>query len=497
MSTQAAFAVSEESSGLRCWMERVLTEAESVAIEFAPDPVHDLRVALRRCRSLARGYMAIDPDKTWKSMAKEGRRVFKSLGELRDVQVMERWVSSHADPHDPFSGIMLSHLAKQEQGLKLAAVDALREFNIEKWRRWIRRLQRRAGRLPPGGAVFQLSALNAYEEARSLHRQALRNRSARSYHRLRIGLKKFRYLVENFIPLRHKEWGPDLKKLQDCLGEIHDLTVLWETATRLRAFADTESSASWRRRIEEEKEVRLEYYRNRMMGDESLWIVWRRGLPPLHRLQSLGLAMIQKWACLRGVDLKQVRDVRRVALRLYDGLYPKRRTDPSSRSGRTALHLAAILQGLDRSAHGGNGHESLDGLLHRLPPAPWFSPELLNLAAAVAQCSRSKFRKLEKNHLGEIKGEEHGNVGELAGILRLAATLAGNTDGPIRDLSVERTPESIIIRIENYSELGPLAEKAARARYLLEYSCRQPVLIRGVSPAATSLPDSKRIGLGL
>ena len=489
MSTQTVIATSVRFTGLCSWMERVLTEAESAAIEFAPDPVHDLRVALRRCRSLARGYMAIDPDKTWKSMAREGRRLFKSLGELRDVQVMEHWVSSLADSSDPFSETMLSHLASREQELKSAAVDALRSFDIEKWRHWIRRLQRRASRIPSGGAVFQLSALHAYEEARDLHRRALRNRSSRSYHCLRIGLKKFRYLVENFLPLRHEEWGADLKRLQDCLGEIHDLTVLWETATRLRAFADSETSARWRLRIEEEKAVRLEYYRSRMVGDESLWTAWRRGLPPPNRLHSLGLAMVQKWACLRGAELKQVRDVRRVALRLYAGLYPgHRRSEPSFRSRRTALHLAVILRGFERHLRDSNGQETPDKLLDRFPSGTGFSPELLRLAVIVAQYSRTKFQKLGKNGLGEIKGAERASIGELAGILRLAATLGSNADPPIRDLSVERTTESIVIRIQNYSELGPLAEKAARARYLLEYSCRQPVLILGLSSSAGSLP---------
>jgi len=47
---------------------------------FGADPVHDLRVALRRCRSLADGLMALDPDPDWKAMKKAGRRLFQRLG---------------------------------------------------------------------------------------------------------------------------------------------------------------------------------------------------------------------------------------------------------------------------------------------------------------------------------------------------------------------------------------------------------------------------------
>jgi len=44
-----------EQRGLAYWMERVLEELDEVRTAPEADAVHDLRVALRRCRSLARG----------------------------------------------------------------------------------------------------------------------------------------------------------------------------------------------------------------------------------------------------------------------------------------------------------------------------------------------------------------------------------------------------------------------------------------------------------
>src|SRR5580692_6245242 len=73
-------------------MLRVLQECEHVAADFSADPVHDLRVSLRRCRSLADGMIAMDPDRDWKAMKKAGKRLFQRLGALRDVQVMMEWV---------------------------------------------------------------------------------------------------------------------------------------------------------------------------------------------------------------------------------------------------------------------------------------------------------------------------------------------------------------------------------------------------------------------
>src|ERR1700676_1839006 len=82
----------QKTTGLRYWMLRVLEECEQVSADFGSDPVHDLRVALRRCRSLADGLMALDPDPDWKAMKKAGKRLFQRLGALRDVHVMMEWV---------------------------------------------------------------------------------------------------------------------------------------------------------------------------------------------------------------------------------------------------------------------------------------------------------------------------------------------------------------------------------------------------------------------
>src|SRR5438045_8194167 len=65
--------------GIAYWMQRVIDECDRVNTEFAPDPVHDLRVALRRCRSMADGMMVIDPSSSWREMKRAIRRLFRGL----------------------------------------------------------------------------------------------------------------------------------------------------------------------------------------------------------------------------------------------------------------------------------------------------------------------------------------------------------------------------------------------------------------------------------
>ena len=72
----------------------MLEECDNTAADFSADPVHDLRVALRRCRSMADGMMASDPAPEWKEMKKAGKQLFQRLGDLRDIQIMMEWIDN-------------------------------------------------------------------------------------------------------------------------------------------------------------------------------------------------------------------------------------------------------------------------------------------------------------------------------------------------------------------------------------------------------------------
>ncbi len=90
-----------EKVGLPYWMNRVLEEHSKLGGELPAEPVHDLRVALRRCILIADVMKDLDPGGDWKAMRKAGRRIFHRLGALRDTQVLAEWIEKLGPPDDP------------------------------------------------------------------------------------------------------------------------------------------------------------------------------------------------------------------------------------------------------------------------------------------------------------------------------------------------------------------------------------------------------------
>ena len=460
-------------------MERVLEECARASEDFAPDPVHDLRVSLRRCRSMADGLMAVDPYPAWKQMKKAGKRVFSSLGELRDVQVMQGWVEKLGQADDPESKALLALLAKREAEQKMHAAQALRGFDTRQWRKWARELPSRAARVRTGSLIFRHLALERWVQAHVLHRRAMRNRSQVALHNLRIGIKRFRYIVENFLPHEHHAWGPDLKELQDLLGEVHDFDVLWATALQVNAFATPESRSAWRERILAERTKRIDRYRERMLGKASLWTVWRRQLPLGEEIESAAMARMKLWASFLDPHFRHSQHVADLAGQLLAELMRLNFVHmPTSERLGPILEAAALMHDVGLAKREKGHHKTSSRLILRMPAPLGWTTESLTIAAAVARFHRGALPRSRHKALRAFDAEHRELAVLLSGILRLAVALDLGHDARVHRVHLEDKDGSLVLWAQGFQPMTRAAEAVAGARYLLETILRRPIVVR-------------------
>lgn len=486
MSSAASVQFAEkplQKAGLAHWMVRVLQECDRAAIDFAADPVHDLRVSLRRCRSMADGWIAIDPSPAWKDMKKAGRKLFRALGELRDVQVMTEWVEKLAAPDDAAGIALAAYAGTRERQLKQESLLAVRAFDRKAWERWSQLLPARTQRVKLGSSIFLHMALERWMEARQLHARALRDQSKMSWHRLRIGIKRLRYTVENFLPELHDAWIGDLKQIQDWLGEVHDLDILLETAVLKQAFPDEAARDRWRATITEQRMKRIEKYRAKMVGRDALWQHWRAALPQGDEIRRAALDRLKLWASLCDPDFAHARRVARFAAKIYDGLAREGEIRDQAMESRTVLQLAALMHEVGRLKGSKKHHKAGARMMTKLPVPLGVRAEELSLAAVVARYHRGALPQKRHRVFAKLSAKEQKDVLTLAGILRLACALDGDHRGSIRQVSAREVDGQFVISATGYTPLSPLGERIAGARHLLELASRQPVLVRGKTPS--------------
>ena len=483
-----------EHRSLAYWMERVLKELEKVQAAPDTDAVHDLRVAIRRCRSVAAVMEVVDPDSAWPEMRKLPRKLFRALGELRDTQVLEEWTRTLSTEGDPIRERLLSAFTKKETELREQAVRVTGKFDVKAWKKSERALRRRARLVPADSLAAECLALERLVAARELHTLALRTNKPAPWHALRIGVKKFRYTVESLLPQRYEAWGNDLKRVQDLLGEVHDLDVLVENIQEVASVEVSESKDAWTERLAIERHNRLETYRQLTLGTTNLWQVWRQGLPQNGRLESAGLARLRVTTRSLDGNLRRSGQVSRLAMRLYDGLTrvhaaPVFAVAKLRKIMRAAARIHAIGSGLDSKQPQKAAREFL---LHMAAPAGW-SAEDWCLLAMIVRYHRGGQPQEKHKAFAKLGVEERARVCACAGVLRLARVLRKCGVETTVGLRMEKSVDALIVRVPGLVDTEQTAAGIAAGKHLLETCIGCALILKAVEKPANVVELKKPV----
>lgn len=485
-----------EHRGLIYWMERVLKELENVRTAPDPDAVHDLRVSIRRCRSVAAVMEEVDPDPSWREMRKLGRKLFRQLGELRDTQVLEEWSKKLGAEADPIRQRLLAVFEERESRLREGAVRVAGKFDQKAWKKLERGLQRRARTVPPEGMAAECLALERLQAAKKLDMQAMRSEKPRPWHALRIGVKRFRYTVESLLPQRYEAWGENLKRVQDLLGDVHDLDVLAQTMSQVDAGESEEARTAWTERITCERHERLETYRQLTLGKTSLWLEWKQGLPHGERLETAALARLRVTARALEGNTRRTAQVARLAMRLYDTFTRVHASAAFEGRGlQKVMQAAARLHGIGVTLKPKSPEKAARDFLRKMPPPPGWTETEWELLTNVVRYHRGAQPKAKHKGFSRLSSEQKSAVCALAGLLRLARELRKCGIESAVGLRVEKSVDALILRVPGLEDTEVVAARLAAGKHLLESSLQRPLIVKSVPRTAkvVELPKVKEI----
>jgi CHAD domain-containing protein len=455
-----------------------------------PDNIHDLRVAIRRCRSVALVFEEVDPDSGWEEMRKTAKKLFRALGGTRDAHVMEDWVKKLTPGDDPVRLYMHGAFEAEAGKNREAVLRAANKFDEKRWKRLQRHLRRRVRFIPVGGLAAECLAWERFEEIKLLHAHALRSAKSKPWHALRIGLKRLRYTVESLLPEHHAAWSENLKRLQDLLGDIHDLDVL---ADRVRAEAVVAGSArkAWKENLLRERGKRVQTYRQLTLGKTSFWNKWRHALPHGERLEKASFARLQVTARAAQTKPRRAGRVARIALRIFDLL---RRGQAGAlfaeASMRRNLRAAGLLHGVGQEHK--HPRKEARKFLSGISIPPRWTREDWDVVALAVRFHRGAEPAADDSRFTKLSAVDQEKVRLLGGVIRLGRALHKCGIETATGLKMDHAAEAITLFVPNLADNLEIAAKIAAGKHLLETALGKPLIVRAAEPAAkvVELPEA-------
>jgi hypothetical protein len=412
------------------------------------------------------------------------------LGDLRDAHVMAEWLQKFHPDEDALKRQLLDSLEADEKAARDRALRRAMRFNEKRWTKLSQFLRVRIRKVPPDSAAAHCLALERLEEAKELHRRAMRTESAKPWHALRIGIKHFRYTVESLLPTAHAEWCDTLKRVQDVLGNIHDLDVLSETLGKAAANQPAEILQDWELRIENERQLNVQTYRQLALGTAGIWTHWQSGFS---REEWEHYAKARIRATRAAMDPKPGRSavMARIAMRLWSQLRLRKAGEIfSDKKERRVLETAARLSGVRNGDQKKPREKSAKSFLLDSPVPPGWAFSEWERAAWAIRFQRGAEPSLKNKRFAQLAAEQQAKVYLLAGILRLAIAAQKSGVTKSSSLRLEVLPPGLLLHVSGAEDSPKNAARFTEAKQQLERSLGKTILIQA-EPVHDGNADSK------
>jgi len=265
------------------------------ALERLSDPedkeaLHDFRVALRRLRTTLRAYRPQLEGSVPRRLRRRLRDVADDTNEARDAEVALAWLRPLEQELSTRERVGLHWLIGrlehgQDQDLPEMLADARRSFtSVERKLRKGLEVYRRpvaVQRAAPEERFGSVASAVLQDQAQRLDEilATIESRDDEAIHRARIAAKRLRYTLEPVAPSLSSgaDLVPRLKRLQDLLGELHDLSELEdEVRIAMEAAAVARAGRIWELILDDETESPALHAAQRRRQNPGLFAVAQR-----------------------------------------------------------------------------------------------------------------------------------------------------------------------------------------------------------------------------
>lgn len=247
----------------RAALEQVVSNAERLVETPGPEVIHQMRVGVRRLRSVISTFKPVVSDRRVAAIKAELKWLTGELDQARNLDVLlagayRRATRRKTDPTgladlgrqlrlNRTAAYARARSAAESERFRALVMDALLWIEVGPW----------SGRKAAGAktrdrplAAFADKALGRRRKTVLKRCGGLADMSREQRHHLRIECKKLRYAADALSalsakPRRVEKFIAGLKALQDRLGELNDIATGERLAHGLTASADVSGAADW------------------------------------------------------------------------------------------------------------------------------------------------------------------------------------------------------------------------------------------------------------
>jgi len=203
----------------------------------ASDPIHDLRVSVRRLAAALLVTKDVCKSKSADAVLSQLDTLMRPLGKLRDAQVQIELLNVLSKREKKVVSAFLALLEERESRFRTKSRKAMNRLNVARIKTGCKRVRAEMGDRRDNMAAVREAAtkaayrilLRCYNLVQAYRRQAISRRDLKALHKMRLALKRLRYTAEVLRPALPGLGDGQFKlfgRFQTYMGDIHDLDLL-------------------------------------------------------------------------------------------------------------------------------------------------------------------------------------------------------------------------------------------------------------------------------